>query len=174
MSEYFLKPNSLGTNVKVQLDSSNVATKADLKKCSIINGVETSSFAKKFDLDKLHIDNVAKLDTDKMENVPTNSNNLESKVDKLDIDKLVPVPVDLSKLSDLVKSSVVKKDVYNAKMKNIEDKIPVTINLTTNTSLNAKMGEVKGEMSSITNLATAVALTTVEKKVTYVVKKSRL
>ena len=66
MSEYFLKPNSLGTNVKVQLDSSNVATKADLKKCSIINGVETSSSAKRFDLDKLHIDNVAKLDTDKM------------------------------------------------------------------------------------------------------------
>ena len=99
---------------------------------------------------------------------------MESKVDKLDIDKLVPVPVDLSKLSDLVKSSVVKKDVYNAKMKNIEDKIPVTTNLTANASLNAKMGEVKGEMSSITNLATAVALTTVEKKVTYVVKKSRL
>ena len=31
MSEYFLKPNSSGTNVKVELDSSNVATKADLK-----------------------------------------------------------------------------------------------------------------------------------------------
>ena len=173
MSEYFLKPNSLGTNVKVQLDSSNVATKANLKKCSIINGVETSSSAKRFDLDKLHIDNVAKLDTDKMENVPTNSNNLESKVDKLDIDKLVRVPVDLSKLSDLVKSSVVKKDVYNAKMKNIEDKIPVTTNLTANASLNAKISEVKGEMSSIANLATAAAFTTVENKVIVLVKKSR-
>ena len=34
---------------------------------------------------------------------------MESKVDKLDVDKLVPVPVDLSKLSDLVKTDVVKK-----------------------------------------------------------------
>ena len=109
-----------------------------------------------------------------MKNVPTNSNSSKSKIDKLDVDKLVPVPVDLRKLSDLVKICVVKKDVYNAKIKNIEDKIPVTINLTTNASLNAKMSEVKGEMSSITNLAAAVALTTVEKKVTYLVKKSRL
>ena len=122
----------------------------------------------------LDIDNVAKLDIDKMKNVPTNSNSLKSKVDKLDVDKLVTVPVDLRKLSDLVKICVVKKDVYNAKIKNIEDKIPVTINLTTNASLNAKMSEVKGEMSSITNLAAAVALTTDEKKVTYLVKKSRL
>ena len=31
-------------------------------------------------------------------NVPTNLNNLKSKVDKLDVDKVVPVPVNLSKL----------------------------------------------------------------------------
>ena len=37
---------------------------------------------------------------------------MKSKVDKLDVDKLVPVPVDLSKLSDLVKTNVVEKDVY--------------------------------------------------------------
>ena len=39
---------------------------------------------------------------------------------KLDVDKWVPVPVDLSKLSDLVKNGVVKKNVYNAKIRNIE------------------------------------------------------
>ena len=44
-----------------------------------------------------------------MKNVPTNFNNLKSKVDKLDVDKLVPVPVDLSKLSDAVKNGVAKK-----------------------------------------------------------------
>ena len=32
MSEYFPKPNSLGTNVKVELGLSNYATKIDLKK----------------------------------------------------------------------------------------------------------------------------------------------
>ena len=31
MSEYFPKPKSLGENVKVELDLSNYATKADLK-----------------------------------------------------------------------------------------------------------------------------------------------
>ena len=49
---------------------------------------------------------------------------MKSKVEKLYVDKLVPVAVDLSKLSDVVKNYVVKKDVRNAKIKNIEDKIP--------------------------------------------------
>ena len=31
MSEYFPKPNSLGANVKVEVDLSNYATKQDLK-----------------------------------------------------------------------------------------------------------------------------------------------
>ena len=53
---------------------------------------------------------------------------MKSKVDKLDVDKLVPVPVDLSKLSGVVKNDVVKKDVYNAKIKNIVDKIPDVTN----------------------------------------------
>ena len=64
---------------------------------------------------------------------------MKSKVDKLDIDKLVPVPVDLSKLSDVVKNRVVKKDVYNAKIKNVEDKIPDITNLANTTTLNAKI-----------------------------------
>ena len=72
---------------------------------------------KKIDLANLK-SNVDKLDIDKLKNVPTNLSNLKSKVDKLDVDKLVPVPVDLSKLSDVVKNNVIKKDVYNAKIKN--------------------------------------------------------
>ena len=58
-----------------------------------------------------------------MKNVITNLNNLKSKVDKLDLDKLVPVPLDFSYLTDVVKSDIAKKYVYNAKIKNIEDKI---------------------------------------------------
>ena len=49
---------------------------------------------------------------------------MKSKVHKLGVDKLVPVPADLSKLSDIVKNYVVKKDLYNATVKNIEVKIP--------------------------------------------------
>ena len=54
---------------------------------------------------------------------------MKSKVDKLDVDKLLPIPVDVSKLSNAVKNDAVKKDVYNAKIKNIEDKIPDNTNL---------------------------------------------
>ena len=74
-----------------------------------------------------------------MKNLPTNLSNLKSKADKLDLGKLVPVPVDLSKLSDVFQNGVVKKDVYNAKIKNIEDEIPDITNLATSTTLNAKI-----------------------------------
>ena len=85
--------------MKVELDLSNYATKADLK---IATSVHTSKFAKNVDLAHLE-SNVNKLDIDRLKNVPTNLSNLKSKVDKLNVDKLVPVPVDLRKLSDVVK-----------------------------------------------------------------------
>ena len=66
---------------------------------------------------------------------------MKSKVDKLNVKKLVPVPVDLSKLNDVVKNNVVKKVVYNAKIKNIEDKMPNITNLATNTTHNAEMSK---------------------------------
>ena len=88
MSQYFSKPyEPFGGYISVKVDLSNYATKRDIKS---ISHVDTSSFALK-----------------------TNSANLKTEVDKLDIDKLVPVPADLSKLSDVVKNDVVKKDVYD-------------------------------------------------------------
>ena len=56
------------------------------------------------------------------------------KVVELDVDNLVPVPVNLSKISDVVKNNVVKKDVYNVKTNNIADKIRHITNLATTTS----------------------------------------
>ena len=70
--------------------------------------------------------------------MPSNLSNLEGKADKLDVAKSVTVTVNLGKLSDVVRDDVVKKDVYNAKIRNIEDKIPDVTNLATNTTLNAK------------------------------------
>ena len=75
-----------------------------------------------------------------MKNVPT-IKNLKSKAYKLDVDKLVPVFVDLSKPSYAVKIDAVKKDIQNAKIKNIEDKIRNITNLATNTSFNAKINK---------------------------------
>ena len=42
--------------------------------------------------------------------------NLKNKLDELDVNN-----VDLSKLSHIVKDDIVKNNVYNAKIKNIED-----------------------------------------------------
>ena len=111
MSEYFLEPKSLGKRVKVELEMSNYATKIELKN---VTGFDMSKVAKKID--------VANLKYNKLKNIPTNASNLQTKVHKLDVDKLVPVSVNLNKLSDIVKDDVVKKDVDNANIKNIEDK----------------------------------------------------
>ena len=43
-------------------------------------------------------------------------------------------------------------------MKYTEDEIPDITNVATNTTLNAKVDEVKGEIPSITNLVTTTAL----------------
>ena len=118
MSQCFPKPyGSFGRDINVRVDLSNYAIKSDLKNAA---GVDTSKFAKKVDLASLK-SNIDKLDIDKLKNVPTCLNNLKSKADKSDIDKLAPVPVHLSTLSNVVKNDVVKKDVCNAKIKNIDD-----------------------------------------------------
>ena len=80
MSEYFPEPKSSTGRVKVEIDLSNCAIKADLKNAA---GVDTSKFAKRVDLASLKSD-VDKLDIDKLKPVPSNLNNLISKVDKLD------------------------------------------------------------------------------------------
>ena len=98
MSYYFPKPfSNFGGNINAKVDLSNYATKTDLKN---VTHVDTSSFALK-----------------------TNLASLKTEVDKLDIDKLAPVPVGLSKLSDVLKNDVFKKNVYDklvAKVNNID------------------------------------------------------
>ena len=68
MNEYFLEPNSLGANVKVELDLSNYATKTELKNAT---AVDTSKFAEKVDLAHLK-SSVDKIDIYKLNNLPTN------------------------------------------------------------------------------------------------------
>ena len=108
MSQYLAKPKSLEANVKAELCLSNYATKADLK---LAAGVDTSDFAKMTDLGNLKSD-VGKSDMDKLENV-SGLGSLKCQVDKLYNVQLETTPVDLSKLSNLVKSDVVKKTEYD-------------------------------------------------------------
>ena len=50
----------------------------------------------------------------------------------------------MGKLSDVVKNHNFEKTEYNAKVKDIADKIPNITNLAANTTLNAKVNKVKG------------------------------
>ena len=91
---------------------SNYATKSDLENAA---DLDASDFAKKIDLVNLKSD-VDKLDIDKLKNVLSNLSNLKNKVDKL-----VPVPVDSSKLSNVVKNDVVKKNEYDEFVKKVNN-----------------------------------------------------
>ena len=160
MSKYCPKTyEPFGGDISVKVDLSNYATKADIKN---VTNVNTSNFELKTNLANLKTE-VDKLNIDKLKSLPNNLSILKTKLDKLDIDKLAPVPTDLSKLSDVVKNEVVKKTEYDAKIKNIEDKIPDISNLATKS--NTKINEVKNEIPSITGLATTSALTAVENKI---------
>ena len=88
MRQYFPKPyEPFAGDIKVKVDLSNHTPKTDIRNISLI---DTSSFA-----------------------LRSNLASLKTEVDKLYIDKLVPLPVDLSKLSDAVKTDVVKKTAYH-------------------------------------------------------------
>ena len=70
---------------------------------------------------------VDELDINKLVNVPTSLNNLQTKVDDLDVGKLKTVPVDLKKLNDVEDNEVVKSTLFNTlktKVNNLEKKIP--------------------------------------------------
>ena len=97
MITYYPPHKSSRSNVKVELDLTNYATKTNLKN---ITHVDVSGFASK-----------------------TNLAALKSEVDKIDIDKLKTTPTDLAKLSNVVNNDVVKKTDYNTKVTSIETQI---------------------------------------------------
>ena len=97
MSTYYPPYKSSSNNIKVELDLANYGTKYDVKN---ITHVDVSSFASK-----------------------TNLAVLKTEVYKIDNGKLKTVPTDLAKLSNVVRSEVVKKTDYNTKISNIETQI---------------------------------------------------
>ena len=68
---------------------------------------------------------------------------MKSEVDKLNIDKLVPIPVNLSKLSDVVKMMLLKMMYIMLSSKILKVKKNGITNVATNTTINAKINEVK-------------------------------
>ena len=145
MSTYYPLYKSSGQNVKVELDLTNYATRADLKN---ITHVDVSSYASK-----------------------TNLASLKTEVDKIDVDKLKTTPTDLDKLSNVVKNDVVKKADYNTKVTSIENQIAGT---TKNTIDNlADITKLKEVDTNIFILKTKLVsdVTTLENKIDIVDKK---
>ena len=98
----------------------------------------------------------------------------------------MPGLVELSKLSDVVRNDLVKKDLYDklvAKVNNIdtrkfllktkydtdkselENKIPGTSSVVKKTDYNSKISQIEGKILNVTNLASKAALTAVENKI---------
>ena len=145
MSLYFPPYNNPSKIIKVELASSNYATKKDIND---IAHVDVSGFASK-----------------------TNLAALMTEVDKIDADKLKTVSVDLAKLSNVVKNQVVKKTDYNTKVTNIESQIAgVTKNTVDNLADITKLKAVNTNNFVLkTKLASDV--TTLENKIDTVDKK---
>ena len=91
---------------------------------------------------------------------------MKTEVDKLYIDKLVPVPVNLSKISDVVKNDVVKKNVYDrlvAKVNNIDSNAFVL-----KTKYQTDKTELEKEIPDKTNLVKQIKITDLENKISVV------
>ena len=108
MIQYFPEPKSPGGRIKCETDLSNYATKINLKDAT---GVDISSFVKKTDLSNLKSD-VDRLEFNELKNIPSGLGRLKRKVNKFAVDKLVPTLVDLSELSGVVNTYVLRKTEY--------------------------------------------------------------
>ena len=145
MSTYYPPYKSSSSNVKVELDLTNYATKSDLRN---ITHVDVSSFASK-----------------------TNLAALKTEVDKIDVDKLKTAPVDLDKLTNAVENDLVKKTDYNTKVTSIEAQIAgLTKNTVDNLADITKL-KVIDTNSFVLKTKLASDVTTLENKIDTLDKK---
>ena len=138
---YYPPYKSSSNNIKVELDTSNYATKDDVKN---ITHVDVTSYATK-----------------------TNLAALKTEVDKIDTDKLKTVPDDLAKLSNVVKNEVVKKTDFSAdtyvtrtkfntdtnslddKIDNVEKKIPDKSSLETKRNVTRLVNNLNNRIDNL-------------------------
>ena len=108
MSWYFRLYKSSGSNIKVELNLSNYATKTDLQNVTHVN---VSRFASKID----------KLDIDKLVPVPNYLAKLSNAV-KNDIVKKTEYNKLVTKVDDIDTKDFVKKNIYEKDISDFEDK----------------------------------------------------
>ena len=176
MGDYLTDYNPGNSNVKVELDLKNYATKEELKN---ITHVDTSSFALKTNLASLKT-KVDKIDIPKLTTVPkdladltlevqkdftkkrdfnslntkvdkneTNNDNLETIVNKNDAAIKTIVNGLKTKIDGIDVRKYVLKSVYDTKIENLELKIPdVSSNLNTS-DFNSKVNELENKIKNV-------------------------
>ena len=161
MSQYFPKPyEPFGGQINVKVDLSNYATKTDLKN---VSHVDVSCFALKSNLPTLKTE-VDKLDIDKLTPIPNDLTKL-SNVGKNDVVKMTEYDKLVAKVNNIDTRGFALKTTYDTDKSDLENKIPATSDLAKKTDLNAKITEIEIKIPSITGLVINSALTAVENKI---------
>ena len=83
----------------------------------------------------------------------------------MDIDKLVPVPTDLSKLSNVVKTDVIIKDVYDKLVANVNNINIGTGKFILKSDYDADKTELENKIPDVSGFASKTALATVENNI---------
>ena len=151
MRQYFPKPyEPSGGDINVRINLSIYATKADLKEAA---GINTSNFALKSNLASLKTE-VDKLDIDILTPVPVNLSKL-SDVVKNDVVKKTVYDKLVEKVNNIDTRGSVLKTTYDTGKSYLEKKI-------NNGDKNAKVDEIESKIPNITDLATNSELTAIE------------
>ena len=182
MSRYFPSYRSSGRDVKVELDLSNYTAKTNLKN---VTHVDVSSFASKTNLASLDAGKLKTVSVDlaKSSNVVKNDvvkkteyNSLKTKVDNIDTTNFVlktKYEKDGSDFEDKISkidkkiafSGLVKKTDFNAKVTQIESKIPSISGLATNSVLTAVENKTSDVISLVKKTDYNTKISEIENKV---------
>ena len=129
MNGQYFPPYGSSSNIKVQLDLTNYATKDDVKN---ITHIDVSGYATK-----------------------TNLAALKTEVDKIDTDKLKTVPADLAKLTSVVKMKLLKRLILVLMIESVELENKITSNTakinnstTKVNAIDAKITIVKADLNN--------------------------
>ena len=177
MSQYFPKPyEPFGGDINVKVDLSNYATKTDLKNVSHVDvssfALKSNLASLKTEVDKLDIDKLTPVPTDlaKLSNVVKNDVVKKTVYEKL-VRKVNNIEITGFVLKTTYDTDKKIPDTSELATYDENKKISDTSELAKKADLNAKITEIEGKIPSITGLITNSVLTAVENKIPDVTKK---
>ena len=169
INQYFPKPyKNFRGNINVKVDLSNYAAKSDLKNAT---GVDTSKLAEKFDLASLKAE-IDKINVDKLNTAPVDLSNLSNAVNsevvkKFASDKLVAKVNNIATSGFVLNTEydTDNSDLQKLMMQTKKFLILDTTGLANKADYDAKISQIESKVPSITGLVTTSPLTAVENKI---------